>query len=80
MGKKPDLAAYGEDPVKKALKYGAVKTLLLSKKLKKEKISELRAMAEGISAETEMVSVETPEGEQFWNISGIGAILRFATG
>ncbi len=80
LGKKPDLAAYGEEQVKKAIKYGAVQILILSKKLKKEKINELRLMAESISAETEIVSVETPEGEQFWNISGIGAILRFATG
>lgn len=80
LGKKPDMAAYGEEPVKKALKYGAVKTLFLSKKLKKEKIIELRQMAESTSSEVEIISVETPEGEQFWNISGIGAILRFATG
>lgn len=80
LGKKPDLAAYGEEPVKKALKYGAVNLLILSKKLKKEKIKELRDLASAISAETEIVSVETPEGEQFWNLSGIGAILRFATG
>jgi len=80
LGKKPDMAAYGEEPVKKALKYGAVNILLLSKKLKKDKIAELRKLAEGISASVEIVSVETPEGEQFSNISGIGAILRFATG
>ncbi|MFH1711302.1 MAG: hypothetical protein ABH840_03250 [Nanoarchaeota archaeon] len=80
LGKRPDIAAYGEEKVKKALKYGAVQTLFLSKKLKKEKIKELRSMADSISAETELISVETPEGEQFWNISGIGAILRFATG
>ncbi len=80
LGKKPDLAAYGEENVKKALKYGAVKTLLLSKKLKKEKIIELRKMAESTSSEVEMISIETEEGGQFWNISGIGAILRFATG
>jgi len=80
LGKRPEMAAYGEEKVKKALKYGAVQLLLLSKKLKKELIKELREMAISISAEVEMISVETPEGEQFWNISGIGAILRFATG
>jgi len=80
LGKKPDMAAYGEEPVKKALKYGAVQLLILSKKLTKDKIRELRSLAEGISADVELVSIETPEGEQFWNISGIGAILRFATG
>ncbi|MBU4086193.1 MAG: peptide chain release factor aRF-1 [Nanoarchaeota archaeon] len=80
LGKKPDLAAYGEENVKKALKYGAVSLLLLSKKLKKEEIKELRGMADSISADSEIISTETPEGEQFWNLSGIGALLRFATG
>jgi len=35
-------------------------------------------MAAGnISAEVEVVSIETEEGEQFWNLGGMGAILRF---
>lgn len=78
LGKNPGMAAYGEESVKKAIKYGAVQLLLLSKKLDKAKISELRSLAESISAETELVSVETPEGEQFFNLSGIGALLRFS--
>ncbi len=77
LGKHPDMAAYGEEAVKKALEYGAVRRLILSKKLGKEKIRELSELAAGISAEVEIVSVETPEGEQFFNLSGIGAILRF---
>lgn len=77
LGKNPGLAAYGEENVKKAVKYGAVHTLFLSRKLPKEKITEMRKLAESISAETEMISVETPEGEQFWSLSGIGALLRF---
>jgi peptide subunit release factor 1 (eRF1) len=80
LGKNPSMAAYGEDAVKKALKFGAVNILLLSKKLAKEKIRELEEMGESIGSSVEMVSVETPEGEQFFNISGIGALLRFATG
>ena len=71
------MAAYGEQPVKKALEYGAVRKLILSKKLGKDKIRELSEMAANISAEVEIVSVETPEGEQFFNLAGIGAILRF---
>lgn len=78
LGKNPHLAAYGEEPVKKALSFGAAGTVLISRMLKKEKISEFRALAENTGAEVEMVSTETPEGEQFWNISGIGALLRFA--
>lgn len=78
LGKTPDKAFYKIEDIKKALKYGAVKTLILSKKLDKEKSKELALAAENISAEVEIVSIETPEGEQFWNLGGMGAILRFA--
>ncbi len=80
LAKTPEKTAYGLSPVKKALKYGAVETLILSKKIKKEFKQELIPMAEQISANVEIVSVETPEGEQFYNLSGIGAILRFRIG
>ena len=78
LGKHKDKSAYGLRDVKKALKYGAVKELLLSKKLDKPIIKELTKMANGISAETHIVSIDTEEGQQFWNLKGIGAILRFA--
>ena len=79
LAKNPSKASYGLSEVKRALKQGAVDTLILSKKLVKEHIIELTKMAEQISAKTEIVSTETPEGEQFFSISkGAGAILRFA--
>lgn len=77
LGENPDKASYGYGDVKKALSFGAVETLLLSKKLKREFIDELTPMAESISSNIEIISTETEEGEQFYNLSGIGAILRF---
>jgi peptide chain release factor subunit 1 len=77
LGEKPDLAAYKEKDVRKALEYGAVETLLLSKKLKKDVIKELKEMAESTSSNVEIISTETTEGEQFQKLSGIGAVLRF---
>jgi peptide chain release factor subunit 1 len=77
LGRNPDMALYKEESVRKALEYGAVETLILSKKLDKKKINELRVLAENISSSVEIVSTETSEGEQFYNLSGIGAILRF---
>ncbi|MFH1308318.1 MAG: peptide chain release factor aRF-1 [archaeon] len=77
LGKRPEKVSYGLSEVKRALKYGAVNILILSKKLKKDVIKELRQAGEAISATVEIVSVETPEGEQFWNLGGIGALLRF---
>jgi intein/homing endonuclease len=78
LGKQKEKTAYGLEPVQKALNLAAVDTLLLSRKLDKKIIAELKEKAESISANVEFVSVETEEGEQFFNLSGIGAILRYA--
>ena len=78
LAKNPSRTAYGLSEVKNALKRGAVEILLLSKNLPKEHIIEMTKMAEDIAAKVEIVSMETPEGEQFYNITkGFGAILRF---
>lgn len=77
LGKQREKTAYGLEPVKKALDMAAVDTLLLSRKIDKKISQELEQKAHDISANVEFVSVETEEGEQFFNISGIGAILRY---
>ena len=74
---KNDKVAYKKADVEKALKLGAVDTLILSKKLVKKDLIELMKKAENISAKIEIVSDETPEGEQFLNLGGVGALLRF---
>ena len=77
LGEKPGFAVYKEEDVRKSLEYGAVETLILSSKIDKSLIKELKEKAEGISAKVEIVSTETTEGEQFKKLSGIGALLRF---
>jgi peptide chain release factor subunit 1 len=77
LGEKRDLVAYKEDEIRKALQYGAVDILLLTKDFDKDKASELKALAEKIGSTIEIISTETTEGEQFNNLSGIGALLRF---
>jgi peptide chain release factor subunit 1 len=77
LGKHKDKTAYKKSDVEKALQYGAVEILLLSKKLKKSEIKLFESKAGETDAKVEMISVETEEGEQFWNLGGIGAMLRF---
>jgi len=77
LGKEKDKTAYGAEAVNNALKFGAVDTLLLSKKLKKPEYKDFEKRAKETSVKIEIVSVETEEGEQFYNLGGIGAILRF---
>src|SRR3989338_1289487 len=78
LGEKEDMVAYDYDRVKRALEAGAVDILLLSKKLNKETHNELVKLAENISSKIEIVSHDTEEGQQFWNMTkGVGAILRY---
>jgi peptide chain release factor subunit 1 len=77
LGEKPDLAYYKEKDIRKALQYGAVETLIVSKAYDKKIAKELLELAENIGSNKEIVSIETTEGEQFNNLSGIGAILRY---
>ena len=77
LGENPKLTALKESPVEKALEFGAVDTLILSKDLDKELSKKLKEKAENTGAKIEVVSSETEEGIQFKNLGGIGAILRF---
>ena len=77
LGKERDKTAYGKEDVEKALSYGAVETLFLSKKLEKETIRNYEKLAEETSVSIELISTDTDEGNQFWNLGGIGAVLRF---
>lgn len=79
LGKNPKLAVYGETKVQLALERGAAELVLISKKLDKNKIAEFEKEAENIGSEIVIISTETQEGDQFFNITkGVGAILRFA--
>jgi len=77
LGENPEKTFLGEEKSKKALEIGAVEILYLSSKLSKSLIKELMKMAENIGAKIKIISVETSEGEQFYNMGGIGSILRF---
>jgi len=77
LGKDRDKTLYKIVEIKKALEIGAVDTLLVSKKLKKDEQKEIEEMAKKTSAKVELISNETEEGIQFYNLGGVGAILRF---
>lgn len=77
LGKNPDMALLGEKNIKIALEHGASETLFLSEKIDKETSKELKELAENTDSKIEVISTETEEGEQFYNLGGIGSILRF---
>lgn len=77
LGENPDRSAYKEKDIRRAIEYGAVDVLYLSKDLDKDLFKELKSLAENIGSKIEVISSDTDEGKQFFNLSGIGAILRF---
>ena len=77
LGEKPYLTTRGEKDTKNALQCGAVDVLILSKELDKKVSKNLKKLAENIGSTIEIVSVDTEEGLQFKNLSGVGGILRF---
>jgi peptide chain release factor subunit 1 len=79
LGENPLKTTLGEKNVRNAIEMGAVDTLYLSVKTPKILAKELSKLAENINSKIKVISIETSEGEQFWNMGGIGAILRFET-
>ncbi|MFZ1970720.1 MAG: peptide chain release factor aRF-1 [Candidatus Nanoarchaeia archaeon] len=67
----------GYPDTKRALGYGAVQKVYVSIKTNKEIQKELQEMAENTGAEVITISVDTVEGQQFFNLGGVGAILRY---
>lgn len=77
LGASPEVTPYKYDEVEKALNYGAVDTLILSKKYDKELAKKLKEIASNMGTTVEIVSDETEEGNQFFLLGGVGAIQRF---
>ena len=77
LKKKPSLCSYGKDAVNNSLAMGAVEALIISDSFSDDEQDEYEKKAEDISAEFYVVSTQTQEGIQFYNLGGIGAILRY---
>ena len=77
LAKDNGLSIYGKEDVLKALKLGAVDILLLSENLKKEEIENFEKIAKEYNTKIKLISNETREGKQLWQLTGIGAILRY---
>ncbi|MCX6749361.1 MAG: peptide chain release factor aRF-1 [Candidatus Pacearchaeota archaeon] len=77
IGEEPEKSTLGEKETRRALELGAVSILYLSLKIPKLLIKELSKIAAQMGSEIKLITTETPEGEQFFNMAGIGAVLRF---
>ena len=78
LAKEPDKVTYGEKQVEKVLEMGAVETLLLSENLSDKKIEKFEALADRTAAKLMLISVDTAEGKQLKDLTGIAALLRYS--
>ncbi len=77
LGKDDGLVVYGMDDVLKVLEMGVVDTLLLSEELDEADIEVFREKANDYGTKVELISNETKEGRQLFQLGGFGAILRY---
>jgi len=77
LGKTPDLAAYGEKNVKKALERGAVELLLISDSFDENEIEKYGNLSEKQRGDWIVINKESRDGTTLDGIGGIGSILRY---
>ncbi len=74
LRKESGLVVYGKEKVLKTLEMGAVEIILVSEGLKTKSFSE---KAKEYNTMVEIISRDTREGEQLYQLGGIAAILRW---
>ena len=77
LSRRERMASYGPEHVMKAMKTGAVDTLLLSESLPEETVEEFEAEAKNYGSAVEIISTETGEGAQLKEFGGVAALLRY---
>lgn len=78
LNKDDGLGLYGLEQIKEANNIGAIKILLISEeKIREEGIKKLAEETERKKGRIEIISKTHESGEQFYRMSGLGAILRF---
>jgi peptide chain release factor subunit 1 len=71
------MVTYGLENVRGALEAGAVDMILISDGIEEKTIDELKELAKNYGTALEIVSRDTREGEQLFQLNGIGAFLRW---
>lgn len=74
LRKESGLAIYGKEKILKVLEMGAVNTIMISEGKEAEEITE---KAKNFGTKVEIISKDTREGEQLYQLGGIAALLRW---
>ena len=74
LRKESGLVTYGKEKITKALEMGAIEIILVSEGLETETLAE---KAKKYNTKVEIISRDTREGEQLYQLGGIAAMLRW---
>lgn len=74
LRKESGLAVYGKDKITKVLEMGAVDTILVSEGIDADELIE---KSENYGTSVEIISKDTREGEQLFQLGGIAALMRY---
>lgn len=80
LNTEPGTVTYGPEQTMKAVKMGAVDTLLLSEDVDEDTVETFIDEAEKVSSDVEIISTDTTRGQQLSEIGGIAALLRYNAG
>jgi peptide chain release factor subunit 1 len=74
LKKNNGLAVYGKENIMKVMKMGAVDIVLITEDMEDEEVMDT---AGNYGTSIEIISKDTREGEQLFNLGGMAAILRW---
>ena len=77
LGKTRDLATYGEEKVRKAIKMGAVESILITDTFNENQIEEISNLVEAQGGGWVIIDKDGRDGKTLDGLGGIGAILRY---
>ena len=77
LAKEPEKVAYGKEEVKQALEMGAADLVFISEDCDEYLIEAFQDLADQTGATTEIISLDTTEGQQLKELGGVAALLRF---
>tara|TARA_Y100000310_G_C20661756_1_gene805189 strand:- start:174 stop:1274 length:1101 start_codon:yes stop_codon:yes gene_type:complete len=80
LGRNPRLTSYGKKDVLEKLDMGAVEIVLISEDMADHDVEEIERKAIDFGTEIKIISTDTVEGKQLFDLGGVAAILRYAVG
>jgi len=80
LAKSPSRASYGRKDVMEKIKMGAAEIVLISEEVEDDVLEEFEEAAGDFGATVRLISIDTREGKQLFELGRFAAILRYSVG